>query len=229
MNSQGNSESYNGRPQVSHKTYYEGYDDPVRLGTYKEQIAQVLKFKPISVLEVGIGNKSVYSKLKKSGIKIIGCDYTRDLEPDVIGNVIALPFNDNSFDVVLCAELLEHLPFEKSMKGLKELKRVTKSFIVLTLPQLSFDGQFFMKLKNKPFVFNGQHYWELGSGKCSLKGSKKIFETEKLKLLDCFAFNVFRLHRFEWLTELLYKIYPKSRLLKFNGYPVFFVLQKKGG
>jgi len=220
---------HNNLPQVSHEAYAEGYDDQIRLDTYKEQINQVLKVKPSSVLEVGIGNKSVYRKIKKREIKIIGCDYARDLEPDVIGNVIALPFKDNSFDTVLCAEVLEHLPFEKGMEGLRELKRVAKRYIVLTLPQLSLDDRFFRRVKSKPFTFNGQHYWELGSGKCSLKGCKKIFETEKLKLLDCFAFNVFRLHRFEWLTELLYKIYPKSRLLKFNGYPVFFVLQKKGG
>jgi len=228
MNTQSNSEDHN-RPQVSYKTYHEGYDDPVRLDTYREHVNQVLKFKPSSALEVGIGNKSVYLEIKKRRIKIIGLDYARDLEPDVVGNVIALPFKDDSFDTVLCAEVLEHLPFEKSIEGLRELKRVAKKYIVLTLPQLSLDNRFFRRLKSKPFTFDGQHYWELGSGKCSLKGIKKIFEIESLKLLDCFAFNVFRLHRFEWLTELLYKIHQKSRLLKFNGYPVFFVLQKKGG
>lgn len=226
MKSQSNFEDYNGRPQVSYKTYYEGYDDPVRLDTYKEQINQVLKFKPSIVLEVGIGNKSVYHEIKKRKIKIIGLDYARDLKPDVVGNVISLPFKNDFFNVVLCAEVLEHLPFEKSIEGLKELKRVVKRYIVLTLPQLSLDDRFFRKLKSKPFTFNGEHYWELGGGPCSLKTIKHIFKQERLKLLDCFAFNVFRLHRFEWLTKLLYKIHPKSRLLKFNGYPVFFVLEK---
>lgn len=227
VNLQSDFKDYNGKPQVPHEIYQEGdYIDSYRLDTYKEQIRQVVRHNPLSVLEVGIGNKWVYNELKKRGVNVIGYDYAKALKPEVIGNVISLPFNDNSFDVALCAEVLEHLPFNKSMEGLRELKRVTKRFLILTLPQLDLDDRFFRKLKSKPFTFQGEHYWELGSGPCSLRTIKHIFEQEELKLFDCFAFNVFRLYRFEWLSELLYKIHPKSRLLKFNGYPVFFILKK---
>jgi len=169
----------------------------------------------------------LYNKLKKNGINVIGCDYDKDLKPDVIGNVISLPFNDNSFDVVLCAEVLEHLPFKKSINGLREIKRVAKRFIILTLPQLTLDDRFFRKLKSISFTFNGEHYWELGSESCNLEMIKQIINQERLKLLDCFAFNVFRSHMFEWLTKLFYELHPKSRLIKFNGYIVFFILEKE--
>jgi ubiquinone/menaquinone biosynthesis C-methylase UbiE len=217
----------NDQAPVSYEAYLEGYDDSYRLDTHEEQVNQVLMFEPSSVLEVGIGNRNVYNRLKKCGIDIVGCDIFKELRPDVVANVVSLPFDDNSFDVVLCAEVLEHLPFEDGMKGLKELSRVAKRILVLTLPQLSYADRFFRKVKSIPFTSYGEHRWELGSGQCSLKAIRKVFMQENLELLDCFAFNVFRLHRFEWLAESLYKVHPKSRLLKFNGYPVFFMLRKK--
>ncbi|MDE2173231.1 MAG: class I SAM-dependent methyltransferase [Patescibacteria group bacterium] len=49
---------------------------------------------------------------------------TLDLEPpaDVIGNVMALPFADNTFDCVICLETLEHV--EDPRKALIEIHRV---------------------------------------------------------------------------------------------------------
>lgn len=42
------------------------------------------------------------------------------------------PFASNSFDFVLCSEVLEHLPSWK--KGLAELKRICRKKIVVTIP-----------------------------------------------------------------------------------------------
>ena len=51
---------------------------------------------------------------------------TLDLEPpaDVIGNVMNMPFADNSFDCVICLETLEHV--ENPFTALKEIHRVLK-------------------------------------------------------------------------------------------------------
>lgn len=48
------------------------------------------------------------------------------------GYVEKLPFDDNSFDIVVCCEVLEHL--EDPKKALQELKRVGKEYFILSVP-----------------------------------------------------------------------------------------------
>ena len=50
----------------------------------------------------------------------------------VCADATHLPFKDNSFDVVLCSEVLEHL--DSPLKAIKELARASKKVIVLTFP-----------------------------------------------------------------------------------------------
>lgn len=48
------------------------------------------------------------------------------------GDAAILPFEDNSFDVVLYHDSLHHVPIEEIPKALKEARRVSKKFIVLS-------------------------------------------------------------------------------------------------
>ncbi|MFH1545370.1 MAG: class I SAM-dependent methyltransferase, partial [archaeon] len=48
------------------------------------------------------------------------------------GSVLQLPFKENSFDAVICSELLEHVKEYK--KALNELIRISDKVIVLTVP-----------------------------------------------------------------------------------------------
>jgi SAM-dependent methyltransferase len=52
-----------------------------------------------------------------------------------IGNMHALPFEDEQFDVVLCSESLEHVPDFK--KSLEEVLRVCKQAAIITVPHES--------------------------------------------------------------------------------------------
>ena len=63
---------------------------------------------------------------------------TSDLESpiaDVKADICDLPFNDNSFDVVFCNHVLEHIPDDK--KAMQELYRVLKKggFGIFQIPQ----------------------------------------------------------------------------------------------
>ena len=49
------------------------------------------------------------------------------------GSLYKLPFSDNSFDTVLCSEVLEHL--EDTTRAVDELKRVTRRYVLLTVPR----------------------------------------------------------------------------------------------
>ena len=52
---------------------------------------------------------------------------TLDVRPpaDVIGSIMNLPFDDESFDCILCLETLEHV--EDPLKAMREIYRVLKS------------------------------------------------------------------------------------------------------
>jgi len=52
----------------------------------------------------------------------------------VPGGIDKLPFPDGSFDLVMGAEVLEHLDEELFAKGVREIARVAAQFVLLTLP-----------------------------------------------------------------------------------------------
>ncbi|MCI9045970.1 MAG: methyltransferase domain-containing protein [Hungatella sp.] len=50
----------------------------------------------------------------------------------VQGDIYEMPFEDLSFDIVICTEVLEHL--EDPEKAVLELKRLAREYILLTVP-----------------------------------------------------------------------------------------------
>lgn len=52
----------------------------------------------------------------------------------VAGDVTNLKFADSSFDLVFCAEVLEHIPCDLLGKACKELARVTRHVLVIGVP-----------------------------------------------------------------------------------------------
>jgi ubiquinone/menaquinone biosynthesis C-methylase UbiE len=179
--------------------YSQKYNDKFRWLNYWYQINEVLNLSPKNVLEIGAGNKTVNDYLRRSGINIASLDINSELKPDIVGSVTNLKmFKDEEFDVVLCAQVLEHLPFEEFQKSINEIKRVTKS-MVLSLPQcgpyfkfnyhipLIGEKTFILKIsgvnKNK---FSGEHYWEIGERGYSLKKIITIIENMNLKISKTF-------------------------------------------
>lgn len=164
-------------PQVDKSGYrFEKYAFEGRFVSYYWQLKEILAQNPISVLEVGIGDRVFGDFIKNNtAVPYTSVDIAEDLRPDVVGSVLELPFEDKSFDVVCAFEVLEHLPFEQFEQALKEMCRVARTHIVISLPHfgpmLSFSLkipllpqiQWAMKIPfPKKHTFNGQHYWEIG-------------------------------------------------------------------
>lgn len=179
------------------------YEDKNRWMSYWHQIMEVSDFSPKSVLIVGKGSGLVPEYLKLSGIKTVVLDIDVSLNPDVVASVLKMPFSDNEFDVVLCAQVLEHLPYEDFSQALSEIKRVAKIGAVISLPHFGPAVRFLFKLPlfpeikfiiklpyPKKHIFKGEHYWEIGKlgypaakikrdiGKCGLTIAKDyiVFE-----------------------------------------------------
>ena len=52
----------------------------------------------------------------------------------VKGDITSLPFEDNSFDLTVCTEVLEHIPPEKLGKACRELMRVSRRYLLIGVP-----------------------------------------------------------------------------------------------
>ena len=142
----------------------------------------VLDSDPKSVLVVGPGDGIAVDVLKKQIGEVKTFDIEKELNPDIVGSVDNIPLPDNSFDVILCAEVLEHLPFEKFEECLSELKRVAGKYVVLSLPhfgpqiKLNFKIPMIKEVRiavkiplPKKHKFNAGHYWEIGKRRYSPK------------------------------------------------------------
>ena len=151
------------------------YDDKRRWASYWYQIKEILDLNLKKVLVIGKGNGLVSEYLKLAGIKILTLDIDETLKPDVIASVIKMPFSDNEFDAVLCAQVLEHLPYEDFFKAISEIKRVAKIGAIISLPHFGPAIRFLFKLPFFPEIkfmiklpypkvhkFKDEHYWEIG-------------------------------------------------------------------
>lgn len=190
---------YQAQPQVNKEHYkFINYNNKETWINFWYQVSLVLKNNPQTVLEIGPGNKIVTDILKKEGIDVKTVDIDPDLEPDYVSSVDSLPFDDDSFDLVLCSEVLEHLPYKLFQRSLKELKRVARNNVILCLPNAGgvFLLQFKLPLIKKitlffklPFFwkkhkFNGQHYWETGKQGFGLFKIKKDIQSAGFKIVD---------------------------------------------
>ncbi len=158
------------------------YNDKKRWMSYWQQMQEVLQFNPAEILIVGKGNGLISEYLKLQGLKTITLDINKSLNPDVVASVLNMPFSDGEFDAVLCAEVLEHLPFSDFRNALSEIKRVAKFGAVISLPHFGPAIRFLIKIPFLPelkFIlklpyptkhqFKGEHYWEIGKRNYSLK------------------------------------------------------------
>lgn len=80
-------------------------------------------------LDIGAGLKPFKDYFNSS--EYITLDMAISLQPDVVGSILAIPFPDQSFDSIVCLEVLEHIPDTK--KAIAEITRVLKPGGVLLL------------------------------------------------------------------------------------------------
>jgi uncharacterized UPF0146 family protein len=179
-------------PQVDKSHYEEKYDDLDRFISYLNQIEIIRRINEKEILEIGIGNKTVTNYLKQRGFSVETCDFDKDLGPDYVGDIRNLPLKDEKYDLISAFEILEHIPWRDLDKAFLELNRVSKKYVVISVPyssaffSINIRTNFFYKLwKGKISInlrmplffskkrFDGQHYWVLGRKGNSLKSFRE--------------------------------------------------------
>lgn len=117
--------------------------DPILVERILERYAARPGLKP--VLDAPCGSGRLREVFERRGLRYVGIDATRELLPDdpdgeaaadcvgsvLVGEVQALPFRDDSFDVVVCCRLLHQLDHPEALRAvLAELTRVTHRLVV---------------------------------------------------------------------------------------------------
>lgn len=198
-------------PDKKSKKYYDfAYESLPRWVSYWYQIHEVLSLQPKNLLEIGIGNQVVTEYLKNTGLEVKTLDIDGDLGPDIVASVTKMPVAGGSFDAVLAAEILEHLPWQDFPIALAELRRVTKQYAVISLPHWGSALVAAIKIPVFPWLRavlklpgwkrqkpekNG-HYWEIGKRGYSLGRVKKIMRQAGFKVVRDYIIVEYPYHHF---------------------------------
>ncbi len=155
-----------------------------RLYSYVEQIELVKQYAEAEdqVLEIGPGNGFLSHFLNNylPYTNVTTVDVNPDLKPDIVDDIQApQTIHEKSYDSVLCFEVLEHMPFEKSVSAVQNLTRIARKYVLISVP----DMRYFIALRfgifgtlplhmekllstarwrRRSATFGKDHHWEIG-------------------------------------------------------------------
>ena len=107
-----------------------------RLASYRQQLLYATRKDHQSYLVVGKGDGFTVDVLKQMGKQVTVLDIDPTLGPDLVASVDEIPLDDDSVDASICCQVLEHLPFEKFTASLREMRRVSRRNLVLSVPDM---------------------------------------------------------------------------------------------
>jgi ubiquinone/menaquinone biosynthesis C-methylase UbiE len=147
--------------------FYKDNDDAWRMLGAKSKaqniIAVCASIKPMKVLEVGAGDGSILHFLQEwsfgeelyaleiaeSGVEQIRKRQLKNLKEVKTFDGYKIPYEDDSFDLVILAHVLEHVEHERLL--LRELKRVAKNLVI----EVPLDYRFGVDKRMKHFLDYG--------------------------------------------------------------------------
>ncbi|MBD2665439.1 class I SAM-dependent methyltransferase [Richelia sinica] len=131
-----------------------------------------------NVLEIGIFNSLLTDLLRRTNYNVTTADIDPHLSPDIVLDLaqdFTLP--ENTFDLIMLFQVLEHMPYEQSEQALQRLAAATKKYLIISIPYNTehFSIQLKLSFTNRPrhiFInipkfwsqkpLCSQHYWEMG-------------------------------------------------------------------
>jgi ubiquinone/menaquinone biosynthesis C-methylase UbiE len=140
-----NSETYQSDNYRKYTTSSRLYQWHIR--AFQQSLFDLIQMaEPSTVLDAGCGEGFVVNYLlsRDPQLRVTGIDYNADAiafarhhfgeEAEFRkASVYSLPFDDRSFDTVICSEVLEHLHDHDA--AVRELKRVALRYVLITVPR----------------------------------------------------------------------------------------------
>jgi SAM-dependent methyltransferase len=171
----------------------------------RDRIRKTIDFIPGDVknlLDVGCGNGIFLNQIMEEGrpMEVFGLDRSHTAlkylkTPNKInGSIDAVPFPDASFDCVTCLEVIEHLPHTIFDKSLKELARVSKKYVIISVPFSEDIEQGYNRCPECFTVFNADlHLRSFGRDRMETLLRNHGFECKDI--FTCGSTMVFKGHR----------------------------------
>jgi ubiquinone/menaquinone biosynthesis C-methylase UbiE len=165
-----------------------------------------------TVLDVGCGNGVFLSSLKtKTDLILFGTDRSKSALKHLNTNKLlssceSLPFNDNTFDLITSLEVIEHLPNSVYEKSLEEFCRISKKYIIISVPNDEDLEKRSIKCPSCKSIFHRNFHY------------RSFTLNEMSKLLDKFNFKCSSVHFVGIQYEFLFVDYKKISFGKKNSY-----------
>lgn len=191
--------------------FSDSYFSIPQLCSLSHQLNFIHSMKPESAIEIGVGNGFVSTFLKRAGVPVTTADINPALDPDICAPLSEVARHiDQTTDVVICCEVLEHMPLEELDENLDYLKGLGQR-LFLTLPNSyrswGFSGLTYLpKVGVKLFDLNfdipwkrtikdGPHFWEVGySRECSRKSiANRLSQRYKIVRSGRFTMNPYHI------------------------------------
>ncbi len=126
----------NARPYYEQASLWDHVDreDQERI----EMMAQMVPGDVETVADLGCGSGLFVAEIGKTR-RAVGLDWSlealkRFTGAAVAGDIGETPFRDGTFDLVTCSEVLEHLPVDDFQNAIQEITRLTKRWLLITVP-----------------------------------------------------------------------------------------------
>lgn len=92
-----------------------------------------------TVLDVGCGDGTLINRMP-SDVSVVGVDISPEPlryvdKRRLVANAASLPFADGQFDLIMANNVLEHLDLPSRETALREIRRVSNRYVLLTVPQ----------------------------------------------------------------------------------------------
>lgn len=209
--------------QVKKEHYdFNKYVDLPRWNSYFHQINEVSKCKWKTVLLIWVWDWIVSDILRKLGKDVTTFDFDKSLNPDIVWDVTNIDkILNKKYDIVVCCQVLEHIPFEMFESAIKKISNIVNERFILSLPNKNIWIKFWffcpiirniiLKFPIRIFWQNTwdinrdwwwEHYWEIDA--------KPSWNQKKLKKTIKKYFNIDKI------------------FIPFNNtYHMFFILWKK--
>lgn len=162
--------------------------------------------KESSVLEIGVGTGNLAEKLLCNEYNIIGIDQSREMLnvakekfPNLklrLGDFLKIPFENNTFDIIVSTYAFHHLNNEEKAVAINELLRVLKEQGKIVIGDLMFENE---QEKNNMYkdLTRGQIAEIEDEYYSDISFLKKEFEKYNKKL------SAYRVDELNWIIEIL--------------------------
>lgn len=113
------------------------------LPVYLEKMRRVRRFlegrRHLRILDVGCGEGVLVEEYRRKGYDIAGLDLNFTRPGISRGSVLDMPFNDDSFDLLLCLDVIEHLNLMDQPTAIAEMHRVLRpgGVLLASIPNLA--------------------------------------------------------------------------------------------